>query len=86
VKYSLDLMTAEMLSVLACSDESFQRVPDGGPWSAYQSPASRGVANMAPQDKPWTPGQFEIRVFDVEQADSQLSKRGNSEVNEASDK
>jgi len=56
-------------------DVSYQRVPDGGPWSAYQSPSSKGRQNTGKQDTPWTPGKFEIRIFDVEQADSQLSKR-----------
>lgn len=49
------------------------RYPDGGTWSGVESATpTPGAANTGLGDTPWTPGTFEIRIFDVEQGDSQL--------------
>ena len=57
----------------ATADHSLYRYPDGGNWSNYQSPApSQGATNSGTGDQPWEAGNFEIRIFDVEQGDSQL--------------
>jgi hypothetical protein len=57
----------------ATAEHSFYRYPDGGNWSNHQSPTpSKGATNSGTGDQPWVPGNFEIRIFDVEQGDSQL--------------
>ncbi len=55
------------------ADYSWYRYPDGGTWSGVETDApSKGSSNPGIGDTPWTPGTFEIRIFDVEQGDSQL--------------
>ena len=57
----------------ATAEYAWYRFPDGGPWSGIESPSpSKGRRNPGTGDLPWLPGAFEIRVFDVEQGDSQL--------------
>lgn len=57
----------------ATADYSHYRFPDGGAWSGVESSTpSKGTSNGGTGDVPWTPGTFEIRIFDVEQGDSQL--------------
>lgn len=52
---------------------SHYRYPDGGTWSGVESDTpTKGASNGGTGDTPWTPGTFEIRIFDVEQGDSQL--------------
>lgn len=55
------------------AEYSHYRYPDGGLWSSVQSSEpTKGATNSAMGDEPWVPGTFEIRIFDVEQGDSQL--------------
>lgn len=55
------------------ADYSWYRYPDGGTWSGVESDSpSQGSSNPGIGDTPWTSGTFEIRIFDVEQGDSQL--------------
>lgn len=55
------------------AEYSRYRLPDGGTWSGIESSApTKNATNNSMGDEPWTPGTFEIRVFDVEQGDSQL--------------
>lgn len=55
------------------AEYSWYRYPDGGQWSGIESPTpTKGSSNPGKGDPPWVPGTFEIRVFDVEQGDSQL--------------
>ncbi|MEW5988351.1 MAG: lamin tail domain-containing protein [Chloroflexota bacterium] len=55
------------------AEYSRYRLPDGGAWSGIESSApTKNATNNSMGDEPWTPGTFEIRVFDVEQGDSQL--------------
>jgi beta-lactamase superfamily II metal-dependent hydrolase len=57
----------------ASADSSIYRFPDGGAWAGVEAnPPSPGASNPGTGDTPWTPGTFEIRIFDVEQGDSQL--------------
>ncbi len=57
----------------ATAEYSWYRYPDGGTWSGVETSApSKGSSNPGTGDTPWTPGTFEIRIFDVEQGDSQL--------------
>jgi len=57
----------------ATAGYSWYRYPDGGDWSALEtSTPTPGASNPGTGDEPWTPGTFEIRIFDVEQGDSQL--------------
>lgn len=57
----------------ATADHAWYRYPDGGAWAAVEtSTPSPGSSNPGTGDTPWTPGNFEIRIFDVEQGDSQL--------------
>ena len=52
---------------------SWYRFPDGGRWSGIESSwPSPGRSNPGTGDRPWEPGTFEIRIFDVDQGDSQL--------------
>ena len=52
---------------------SWYRYPDGGAWATLEaSTPTPGGSNPGTGDAPWTPGTFEIRIFDVEQGDSQL--------------
>jgi len=53
-------------------DASYYRLCDGGPWatSPNRSPTI-GASNGACSGM-WTPGSFEIHIFDVKQGDSQL--------------
>ena len=56
----------------ATAEYSWYRSPDGGTWSSVQSDApTKGASNGSATD-PWQSGSFEIRIFDVEQGDSQL--------------
>lgn len=57
----------------ATAGYSRYRYPDGGAWSSVESATpTKGSPNTGTGDQPWTPGTFEIRIFDVEQGDSQL--------------
>lgn len=57
----------------ATAEWSWYRYPDGGPWSGLEtSRTTPGGANPGTGDIPWQTGTFEIRVFDVDQGDSQL--------------
>lgn len=57
----------------ATADYSRYRYPDGGAWSGIESSTpSKGATNTGTGDEPWEEGTFEIRIFDVEQGDSQL--------------
>jgi beta-lactamase superfamily II metal-dependent hydrolase len=57
----------------ANADNAWYRYPDGGAWAALEtSTLSPGASNPGTGDTPWTPGNFEIHIFDVEQGDSQL--------------
>lgn len=57
----------------ATANYSWYRYPNGGAWAALEtSTPSQGASNPGTGDTPWTPGTFEIRIFDVEQGDSQL--------------
>lgn len=57
----------------ATPEYSRYRFPDGGAWSGVESDSpTKGASNGGTGDEPWTPGTFEIRIFDVEQGDSQL--------------
>jgi len=57
----------------ATAENSWYRYPDGGAWAALETSALSPVAsNPGTGDTPWTPGTFEIHIFDVEQGDSQL--------------
>lgn len=57
----------------ATAEHSYYRFPDGGAWSGLESDTpTKGASNGGTGDEPWTPGTFEIRIFDVEQGDSQL--------------
>jgi len=57
----------------ATAEYSWYRFPDGGTWSGVESDTpTKGASNNGTGDTPWVPGTFEIRVFDVEQGDSQL--------------
>jgi hypothetical protein len=52
---------------------SWYRYPDGGRWIGIESSSpTPGRSNPGTGDFPWQPGSFEIRVFDVDQGDSQL--------------
>lgn len=55
------------------AENSWYRYPDGGAWATLEtSNVSPGASNPGTGDSPWTPGTFEIHIFDVEQGDSQL--------------
>lgn len=55
------------------AEYSWYRYPDGGAWSGVESASpSKGSSNPGTGDETWTPGTFEIRIFDIEQGDSQL--------------
>jgi beta-lactamase superfamily II metal-dependent hydrolase len=55
------------------AEHSYYRFPDGGAWSSIETAnTTPGASNSGTGDEPWTPGTFEIRIFDVEQGDSQL--------------
>jgi hypothetical protein len=55
------------------AERSWYRFPDGGRWSTIDSDnTTPGNSNTGFGDDPWQPGAFEIRIFDVEQGDSQL--------------
>ncbi len=55
------------------AERAYYRYPDGGLWSSVESDApTKGESNNAMGDEPWQEGTFEIRIFDVEQGDSQL--------------
>lgn len=57
----------------ATADYSRYRYPDGGAWSGVESSTpTQGASNNGTGDEPWEEGTFEIRIFDVEQGDSQL--------------
>ncbi|MCI0576240.1 MAG: lamin tail domain-containing protein, partial [Chloroflexi bacterium] len=57
----------------ATAEYSRYRFPDGGAWSGIESSSpTKGASNGGTGDEPWTPGTFEVRIFDVEQGDSQL--------------
>jgi beta-lactamase superfamily II metal-dependent hydrolase len=57
----------------ATAEYSRYRYPDGGAWSGVESSTpTQGASNGGTGDEPWVPGTFEIRIFDVEQGDSQL--------------
>ncbi len=57
----------------ANAEFSWYRFPDGGPWATVESDTpTQGASNPGTGDTPWTPGEFEIRILDVEQGDSQL--------------
>ncbi|MBK8900510.1 MAG: lamin tail domain-containing protein [Anaerolineaceae bacterium] len=57
----------------ATAEYSRYRFPDGGTWSGVESDTpTKGSPNVGTGDTAWTPGTFEIRIFDVEQGDSQL--------------
>ncbi len=57
----------------ATAEYSWYRFPDGGAWSGIESDSpTKGASNGGTGDEPWVPGTFEIRIFDVEQGDSQL--------------
>ena len=57
----------------ATTGNSWYRYPDGGAWATLEtSTPTPGASNPGTGDTPWTPGTFEIRIFDVEQGDSQL--------------
>lgn len=55
------------------AEVSWFRYPDGQRWSGIASlTPTKGGSNPGTGDSPWQPGSFEIRIFDVEQGDSQL--------------
>jgi hypothetical protein len=55
------------------AERSWYRFPDGGRWSTIDSDnPTPGDSNPGFGDNPWQPGSFEIRIFDVDQGDSQL--------------
>ncbi len=55
------------------AEHAYFRYPDGGLWSSVESDSpTKGETNNAMGDEPWEEGTFEIRIFDVEQGDSQL--------------
>lgn len=55
------------------AEYSRYRYPDGGNWSNVESDTpTKAATNGGTGDTPWVPGNFEIRIFDVEQGDSQL--------------
>jgi hypothetical protein len=55
------------------AEYSYYRFPDGGAWSSIETAnPTPGASNPGTGDAPWAPGTFEIRIFDVEQGDSQL--------------
>jgi hypothetical protein len=57
----------------SAANHSWFRYPDGQHWSGLErSSPTPGATNPGSGDAPWTPGAFEIRIFDVEQGDSQL--------------
>ena len=52
---------------------SWYRYRDGLAWSPAEINApTKGSSNNNMGAEPWTPGEFQIRIFDVEQGDSQL--------------
>ncbi len=53
-------------------DASWDRQCDGGTWSASANPSPTIGATNGACAGTWTPGTFEIHIFDVEQGDSQL--------------
>lgn len=53
-------------------DAAWDRQCDGGPWSASANPSPTLGASNGACSGTWTPGAFEIHIFDVEQGDSQL--------------
>ncbi len=56
----------------ATAEYSWYRSPDGGAWSSVESDSPTKGSSNGSGEEPWTPGTFEIRIFDVEQGDSQL--------------
>jgi beta-lactamase superfamily II metal-dependent hydrolase len=57
----------------ATAEYSRYRYPNGGAWSGVESSTpTKGASNTGTGDQPWVPGNFEVRIFDVEQGDSQL--------------
>ncbi len=55
------------------AEYSWYRYPDGGTWSGVESATpTQGASNPGTGDTPWQAGDFEIRIFDVGQGDSQL--------------
>ncbi len=55
------------------ADYSWYRYRDGLAWSPAEIDApTKGSSNDSMGAEPWTPGEFQIRIFDVEQGDSQL--------------
>ncbi|MDJ0756228.1 MAG: lamin tail domain-containing protein [Ardenticatenaceae bacterium] len=55
------------------AEYSYYRSPDGGAWSSVETDSpTKGSTNNVNLSEPWVPGNFEIRIFDVEQGDSQL--------------
>lgn len=54
------------------SDASWDRQCDGGPWSSSANPSPTIGATNGACAGTWTPGTFEIHIFDVEQGDSQF--------------
>lgn len=55
------------------AESSWYRYRDGLDWSPADSDApTKGSSNDNMGAEPWTPGEFQIRIFDVEQGDSQL--------------
>ena len=52
---------------------SWYRYRDGLAWSPAEiDMPTKGASNNNMGAEPWTPGEFQIRIFDVEQGDSQL--------------
>ncbi len=57
----------------ASSESSWYRYQDGLAWSPAEIDApTKNSSNNSMGAEPWTPGEFQVRVFDVEQGDSQL--------------
>ena len=55
------------------AEYSWYRYRDGLAWSPAEIAApTKGSSNNSMGAEPWTPGEFQIRIFDVEQGDSQL--------------
>ena len=55
------------------AEYSWYRYRDGLAWSPAEGETpTKGSSNDNMGAEPWTPGEFQIRIFDVEQGDSQL--------------
>ncbi|MCP5097216.1 MAG: hypothetical protein GY943_16840, partial [Chloroflexi bacterium] len=55
------------------AEYSWYRYQDGLAWSPAEIDApTKNASNNNMGAEPWTPGEFQIRIFDVEQGDSQL--------------